>query len=424
MNFGLAKEIYGLNTWCIDSISFHSLSAILRNLQNGVSLEIPDNKYNSFSSIQFDSNSKIVTRPYGDDWSPGQLDNNEDFTAIVVLNLNGVITKSGGASSVGMEQISNVMLKASSDKRVVGFVLRTDSGGGSSGAVEVMVDAINTIKKTKPVYSVITKGGMAGSAAYGIISASSKIFSESEMNIVGSVGTMIQFSGKPHGNVDQDGEKTIVLYATKSTMKNKAFEEAVNNDNYSLIINDLLDPINENFIAQTLANRPQLEGTKFDNGHTVFAKDAVGTFIDGIASFDQVVEMVLLDANGTSTNSNTNINQNSNNSKMNRTELNQEHPELVQSIIQEGVIAERERVASWEAYREADSKAVSEGIASGLPITNAQSHSFLVAMAQKGKVEGLQADSLQPIVTAESTTSVDDDTDSKKELESAFDFKL
>lgn len=422
MNFGLAKEIYGLNTWCIDSISFHSLSAILRNLQNGVSLEIPENKYNSFSSIQFESNSKIVTRPYGDDWSPGQLDNNEDFTAIVVLNLNGVITKSGGASSVGMEQISNVMLKASADKRVVGFILRTDSGGGSSGAVEVMVDAINTIKQTKPVYSVITKGGMAGSAAYGIISASTKIFSESEMNIVGSVGTMIQFSGKPHGNVDQDGEKTIVLYATKSTMKNKAFEEAVNNDNYSLIINDLLDPINENFIAKTLANRPQLEGTEFDNGHTVFAKEAVGTFIDGIASFDQVVEMVLSDVKEMSTN--TNINQNSNNSQMNRTELNQAHPELVQSIIQEGVNAERERVASWEAYREADSKAVSEGIASGLAITSAQSHSFLVAMAQKGKVNDLKADNATTIVTTESATVVDDVEGANKELEQAFDFKM
>lgn len=422
MNFGLAKEIYGLTPWCVDSISFHSLSAILKNLQNGVALEIPDSKYNSFSSIQFESNSKIVTRPYGNEWEPGQLDNNEDFTAIVVLNLNGVITKSGGASSIGMEQISNTMLRASSDKRVVGFILRTDSGGGSSGAVEVMVDAINTIKQTKPVYSVITKGGMAGSAAYGIISASTKIFSESEMNIVGSVGTMIQFSGKPHGNVDQDGEKTIVLYATKSTMKNKAFEEAINKDNYQLLVNELLDPINENFIAQTLANRPQLEGTKFDNGHTVFAKEAVGTFIDGIASFDQVVEMVLSDAKEMSTN--TNINQNSNNSQMNRTELNQAHPELVQSIIQEGVIAERERVASWEAYREADSKAVSEGIASGLAITNAQSHSFLVAMAQKGKVNDLQADNANTIVTAETATNEDTVEGKNKEIESAFDFKL
>ena len=31
-----AKEIYGLNTWCVDAISFKSLYAILTNIQNGV----------------------------------------------------------------------------------------------------------------------------------------------------------------------------------------------------------------------------------------------------------------------------------------------------------------------------------------------------------------------------------------------------
>jgi len=421
MNFGLAKEIYGLTPWCVDSISFHSLSAILKNLQNGVSLEIPENKYNSFSSIQFESKSKIVTRPYGDDWSPGQLDNNEDFTAIVVLNLNGVITKSGGASSVGMEQISNVMLRASSDKRVVGFVLRTDSGGGSSAAVEVMVDTINTIKQTKPVYSVITKGGMAGSAAYGIISASTKIFSESEMNIVGSVGTMIQFTGKPHGNVDQDGEKTIVLCATKSTMKNKAFEEAINKDNYQLLVNELLDPINENFITQTLANRPQLEGTKFDNGHTVFAKEAIGTFIDGIASFDQVVEMVLSDAKEMSTNSNINTNPNS---KMTKEELKQSNPDVYASIATEGAEAQQEIVNSWLPFFEADSKSVLEGIKSGKPLLESQKNTFLVAMAQKGKLEALKSDSIPAVITAETTTVETEADASVKEAEAAFNFEL
>jgi hypothetical protein len=109
---------------------------------------------------------------------------------------------------------------------------------------------------------------------------------------------------------------------------------------------------------------------------------------------------------------------------MNRTELNQAHPELVQSIIQEGVNAERERVASWEVYREADSKAVSEGIASGLSITSAQSHSFLVAMAQKGKVEGLKNDNAPAVVTNESATVVNAEEAKNEELENAFDFKL
>ena len=195
----------------------------------------------------------------------------------------------------------------SKDSRVKGFIFLTDSGGGATSAVQLMQDAINEVKKTKPVYALIEKGGMAGSAAYGIISPCSGIYSEDGMNIVGSCGTMIQFSGMPNGNVDTDGEKHITLYASKSTAKNKGFEEAIENDNYKIIINELLDPINDNFLANILANRPALAGSKYDDGHTVFAKDASGTFIDGIASFDEVVNMILTNPiKGSNSNNNNN----------------------------------------------------------------------------------------------------------------------
>lgn len=281
MNFPLAKEIYG-QPWSVDAVSMMHLTSILKNIQNGVALDISENKLNSISLLEFKGETKIIS----DNWD---LKNSDSFEGIGVVNLNGPITKNGGASTNGTKQISSLMLQMSQDSRIKGFVIKTDSGGGATGAVQLMIDAINKVKETKPVYALVEKGGMAGSAAYGIISASTGIYSEDGMNIVGSVGAMIQFSGKPNGTVDSDGEKHIVLYATKSTAKNKGFEEAINNDNYEMIINELLDPINENFISNVISNRPQLAGTSYDNGHTVFSKDAIGTFIDGIASFDEVV---------------------------------------------------------------------------------------------------------------------------------------
>jgi hypothetical protein len=244
------------------------------------------------------------------------------------------------------------------------------------------------------------------------------------MNIVGSAGTMIQFSGKPHGNVDSDGEKTVVLYATKSTAKNKGFEEAINNDNYKLIINELLDPLNENFLSNILSNRPVLQGSNFDNGHTVFSKDAIGTFIDGIATFEEVVSMILSDQN-TGNNSNSNINSNSN--KMNKAELKQAHPNVYSEILAEGVSNERERVASWMVYQDADSKAVSEGISSGNAISSSQSHAFLVAIANKGRVADLKNDGAPAVVVAETETEegvVTEATAKAEEIKSAFDFKI
>lgn len=412
-DYKLAKEIYGV-PWSVDKVSFMSLSSILRNLQNGVALDIPEVKLNSISLLEVSNETRIIKNT----WS---LNNSDSFDGIGVINLNGPITKNGGSSSYGTKDLSKSMLQMSQDSRIKGFVIVTDSGGGSSSAVTLMQDAINEVKKTKPVYSVIEKGGMAGSACYGIISACTGIYSEDGMNIVGSAGTMIQFSGKPNGTVDQDGEKHIVLYATKSTEKNKDFEQAIEKDNYKLIVDNLLDPVNENFLKSIISNRPILEGSKYDDGHTVFSKDAVGTFIDGIASFEEVVTMILSDSN---TNNNSNNNNNLNSNTMNKAELKQNHPSVYAEILSEGVTQEQERVASWMAYNEADPKAVSEGIESGKEISPSQSHKFIVSMAKKGAIKDLQSDNADPLTTPETLTDGVEATAHETELKSAFEFEL
>ncbi len=426
MNFSLAREIYGLNAWCIDSQSLPYLTSILRNIQNGVDLEIPEQKYNSVSLFSISNNTKIITKPYGSEWNPGELDNNDEFDALGIVNLNGPITKSGGASSYGTQQISQLMTKMSNDNRIKGFILKVDSGGGSSNAVSLLSDTINEIKKTKPVYTLVEKGGMMASAAYGIGSAGNKIFAEDTMSIIGSVGTMISFEGKASNSVSPDGTKNIVIYATKSTQKNKAFEEALNNDNYELIINELLDPINENFINLVQSNRPQLKGTDFDNGHTKFAKDAVGTFIDGIASFDEVVQMVLNDSkNYTITNNNNNNSSLIKSQKMTREELKQNHPDVYNSIVNEGVTNELERVKSWMVFAKADLETVTNGIESGKAISPSEMTKLMVKLNSAQQLTNLQNDSANAVITAETPTGgTDPDSAENKELEEAFKFDL
>lgn len=415
MNFSLAREIYGLNAWCVDSQSLPYLTSILKNIQNGVELEIPEQKYNSFYT--YDLKSK-ETRLISDSW---QLNNDDKFDGIGIINLNGPITKGGGASSYGTKEISNTMLRMSNDNRIKGFILKVDSGGGASNAVSLLSDTINEVKKKKTVYTLVEKGGIMASAAYGIGSAGNKIFAEDKMSTIGSVGTMISFEGRPANTTAPDGTKNIVLYATKSTQKNKAFEEALNNDNYELIINDLLDPINENFINLVLENRPQLKGTNFDNGHTKFAKDSVGTFIDGIASFDEVVQMLVNDSKNYKSSTNTSLIKSQ--KKMTKEELKQEHPTVYASIVSEGVTAERERVASWMVYANADMEAVTNGINSGNEITPSQRESLLVKMNSAQMLANLTADSAKPLVTAETPSGTTNEVENK-ELESAFKFKL
>lgn len=399
-NFELAREIYGMNPWFVDQQSLPFLSGLLSSLNGGLNLETPETKYNTPFVYDVKSETRIINYSW-------DLRNNDSFEGIGVINIDGPITKSGGVSSMGMAQLSSMMLNMSKDNRVKAFIVLGDSGGGSSNAVEIMVDTIQEVDKTKPVFGLVAKGGMAASAMYGIISACRKVYAESPMSIVGSSGTMIQFDGRSANSQSPDGTKYIRLYATKSTEKNKAFEEALNNDNYTLLINDLLDPINENFLDMIVGNRPILKGTNFDNGNTVFAKDAVGSYIDGIKSFAELVQEIEL---GFSQNPENVSNKNNNKSKsvtaMTVEELKNSHPATYNSIFNAGVISgqeqEKDRCGAWMAHAPTDIESVQKGIESGLPISQTQREQFLVKSASKQNLAKLEKDSPEAVNTPES----------------------
>lgn len=441
INFALAREIYGMTPWFVDQQTLPALMGVFNSFQNGVSLEIPDVKYNTPSILSVDNETRVISRPFGDAWSRGQLENTDDFTGVGLINIDGAITVGGGASSHGMRDISSMMFEMAKDERIKSFIVHSDSGGGSSGAVEIMTDTINQIKQSKPVYGLIKKGGVAASAMYGILSATNAIYAESPMSIVGSVGTMIQFEGKKANSEDRDGFKFIRLYATKSKSKNKGFEDALNKDDYTVIMDEMLNPINERFISMVLANRPSLAGSDFDDGHTVFAKDAIGTFIDGIMSFDELVNVAvsgdpLINANGSfssaaQTNNKQkaqvpNNNSNLKNQKMDLNQLKSEHPSVYNEVFALGSVSgvknEKDRVGSWMAHSKTDIDAVKNGIESGEPISATKREEFLVKNASLSHLENLKSDSAKALKTTSTKTEIEP-TEDEKEL-TAFEAKL
>lgn len=395
INYLLAKEIYGLTPWLVDASSLPILTSILRDAKSGISLEMPEEKCNAISFFNIGQETKVVDRPYGNYYNPGQLDSKENFEAIAVININGPITRSGGMSSFGMDTIANQMRKIAADDRVKGFLIYADSGGGSSSAVEIMIDCINEIKSTKPIYGLIQKGGMACSAMYGILSACSKIYSEYEMSIVGSVGSMMQFEGRKANTESKDGTKNIRIYASKSNRKNKEIEEALNNDNYELIINELLDPINERFLSKVLENRPVLQGSDFDDGNTKFSKDCIGTYIDGIKSFNEVISEVMADYQSNFKNGKTNQNiiiNKKTKGKMTQEEIRAQFPEVHSAIFAAGVSSEKDRVGTWMAHSATDPEMVKTGIESGAVITSAQREQLLIKAASATRMTEVTAD--------------------------------
>ena len=410
MNFQLAKEIYGLTPFCVDSFTLPAMLSVLSDVKNGIKFDtLKDIKNDSFD-IVFNSEDRLIRRTY-------ELENQDEFNGVGLVKINGPILMGGGASTLGMLDVSKNVLSMAKDNRVKGFIFDMDSGGGSTAAVEIMVDTIKEVKAMgKPVYVLISKGGTLASAAYGIASAADGIYYQSDMSMVGSLGTMLQTEGRA-ANSEKDGVKYIRLYATKSVLKNKPIEEALNNDNYTLLVNELLDPVNERFISTLQANRPKLTSDKL-NGDAIFAKDDTGVYLDGKSTMEDLFQKIITNNNIT----NTNINFNSN-IKMTKQELKNTHPELFSEVLGMGVNAESERVQSWLAHNETDSKAVMEGIESGLEITNSQREKLLVKSSKMRTITEMESQSTKDFQTGESTIDTGLSAE-QKELNAAFNFKL
>lgn len=392
INYALAKEIHGATPWCVDATSLPILLGILSDAKGGFSLAAGESKNNTPYFASVDSDTRIITRPFGNERTPWQLENNDDFIGVGVISIDGPITNNGGASSYGMLQLSAIMLEMANDNRVKSFIVYADSGGGSAFAVETMQDTILKVRAMgKDVVCLVRRGGYACSAMYMIASACSAIYVENEMSIVGSNGTMISFNGYAANSESPDGEKRIEVYATKSTEKNIDFRKALNENDYSLLIDNMLDPLNERALERVLEFRPQLQGTNWDSGVSIFAKDGMGTYIDGVKSFDELVKEMSI--NNIKINNNMTIEQ-----------LRQEHPSVYASAVNAGVAQERDRVGSWLAHHDTDSKIVIDGINSGSEITATAREQLLVKSSAAARFASATAASAEDVTQPESET--------------------
>jgi len=137
-------------------------------------------------------------------------------------------------------------------------------------------------QRTKPV--VVHGKRMVASAGMYIAAASDEMYMDNQFDIIGSVGTMVSaldFSGI----WKKLGATEIMFAATKSNLKLQYHEEIMKGkyDNYR---KNVLDPLNDAFVATVTKNFPNLNTTDEIgalNGATFFAKNDPG-FTNGLLS--------------------------------------------------------------------------------------------------------------------------------------------
>lgn len=205
-----------------------------------------------------------------EDFDPGV---NQDLNeapegAVAVIRLNGPVVKySQWCGPKGTTDIANEIKRIEANPNFVGIVFQIESGGGQVYAIKPLTDAMDQAKK--PI--VVLNGNYLASAAYAIAIHSNEIISDHPKAIIGSIGTMSSFQDvQPY--FESLGVKFHEIYATKSTLKNKKTNDALKG-NYKGLINDILDPLNEDFLADVREMRKGkiAENAAIYAGETFFA---------------------------------------------------------------------------------------------------------------------------------------------------------
>jgi len=208
----------------------------------------------------------------------------DDDQIINVLPLTGPITSGGTWCAYGTRELADQFVYADNSEHVVGHLLLFDTPGGSADANDLNELLQNS---NKPVVGLIR--GMNGSKGVDIASFVPYMYAERSDNEIGSVGCYSSFSGRKHG-FEQDGRIYIEVYDPKSPKKNYEYREAIQKGNYKPLEEKLIK-IGDNFRSHVRNRWPEIPEEMME-GEMYAAKDVIGKMVDGIKSYEEVIDLI------------------------------------------------------------------------------------------------------------------------------------
>jgi protease-4 len=163
-------------------------------------------------------------------------------------------------------------------------VVIVDSPGGQVAGTDLLAEAIKN--SSTPIVAFID--GLAASAAYWIISGASKIIASSDLDRIGSIGTMLMAEDLRPA-LEQLGVKFHEVYATMSVDKNSDINQVLDGK-YDQYRENVLDVINAKFLSTVKEYRPDLNDSAL-TGKIYFSPQAIELgLVDEIGSLEQAIE--------------------------------------------------------------------------------------------------------------------------------------
>jgi ClpP class serine protease len=281
MNPILAEIFSG--AWLISKERSTAYASILLSMLKGENFSDVD------SSIARERNRSYVIGAMGDKSQRfGFADTNIPEGSVAIIPIRSEILKyDQPCGPRGSQSILSDVKSADQNPNIKSIVLVLDSPGGQVTGTDLLSEAI--CNSTTPVVAYIE--GMAASAAYWIISGASKIIASSDLDRIGSIGTMLMVEDLQPA-LEAQGVKFHEVYASLSVDKNADVNQVLDGK-YESYQKNVLDVINSKFLSSIKANRSAVEDSTL-TGKMYFAPEAITLgLIDEIGSLEYAISVAV-----------------------------------------------------------------------------------------------------------------------------------
>ena len=281
MNPILAEILSG--AWLISKERSTAYASILLSMLKGESFSDVD------SAIARERNRSYVIGAMGDQPQRfGFADTNIPVGSVAIIPIRSEILKyDQPCGPRGSQSILSDVKSADQNPNIKSILLVVDSPGGQVTGTDLLAEAI--CNSTTPVVAYIE--GMAASAAYWIISGASKIIASSDLDRIGSIGTMLMVEDLQPA-LEAQGVKFHEIYASLSVDKNADINQVLDGK-YESYQKNVLDVINSKFLSSIKTNRPDVDDSTL-TGKMYFAPEAIALgLVDEIGSLEYAISVAM-----------------------------------------------------------------------------------------------------------------------------------
>ena len=269
------------SAWLISKERSNAYASIILSMLRGESFSSGDH------SLARERNRAYIISGVGDQSQKfGFTDSNIPEGSVAIIPIRSEILKyDQPCGPRGSQSIINDVKSADQNPNIKSILLVVDSPGGQVTGTDLLAEAVKNSET--PIVAFIE--GMAASAAYWIISGASKIIASSDLDRIGSIGTMLMVEDLQPA-LEAQGVKFHEVYASLSVDKNADVNQVLDGK-YESYQKNVLDVINSKFLSSIKANRPAVDDSTL-TGKMYFAPEAIALgLIDEIGSLDYAISV-------------------------------------------------------------------------------------------------------------------------------------